>query len=162
MTTQPQTQTQYHNQATGHMGSIPPAQLTTQPQTQPQNQTQSKKLALPHLQFGEIVETRHFTTSEPPNTYDHEENDERHEEPSLDWQRRWQIHKLNKQNRQNMTKKDYPQWYLDNPTDYSTPKRPLPESTAPETYIHDPDYNCDPYHNPKIYDQTTLTFKQRE
>ena len=117
---------------------------------------------MPHLQFGEIVETRHFTTSEPPNTYDHEENDERHEEPSLDWQRRWQIHKLNKQNRQNMTKKDYPQWYLDNPTDYSTPKRPLPESTAPETYIHDPDYNCDPYHNPKIYDQTTLTFKQRE
>ena len=42
MTTQPQTQTQYHNQATGHMGFIPPAQLTTQPQIQPQNQTQSK------------------------------------------------------------------------------------------------------------------------
>ena len=117
---------------------------------------------MPHLQFGEIVETRHFTTSEPPNTYDHEANDKRHEQPSLDWQRRWQIHKLHKHNRQTTTKLDYPQWYLDNPTEYNTPKRPLPETTAPETYIHDPDFNCDPYHNPKIYDKTTLTFKQRE
>ena len=84
------------------------------------------------------------------------------EQPSLDWQRRWQIHRLHKYNRQNTTKKDYPQWYLNNPSDYDTPKQPLPETTAPETYIHDPDFNCDPYHNPKIYDKTTLTFKQRE
>ena len=49
-----------------------------------------------------------------------------------------------------------------NPNDYDTPKRPLPETTTPETYIHNPDFNCDPYHNPKIYNKTTLTFKQRE
>ena len=42
------------------------------------------------------------------------------------------------------------------------PKRPLAESTAPETYIHDPDFNCDPYYNTRIYDKTTLTFKRRE
>ena len=40
----------------------------------------AKKLALPHLQFGD------FTISEPPNTYDHEEHNERCEQPSLDWQ----------------------------------------------------------------------------
>ena len=109
-----------------------------------------------------MVDTRHFTTSEPPNSYYHEEITVRCEQPSLNWQRRWQIHRLHKYNRQNMTKKDYPQWYLNNPNDCDTPKRPLPETTAPETYIHDPDFNCDPYHNPKIYDKTTLTFKQRE
>ena len=122
----------------------------------------SQKLALSHLQFGETVETRHFTISEPPNTYDHEEHNERCEQPSLNWQRRWQIHKLLKYNRQTTTKKGYPQWYIDNPTDYNTPKRPLPESTSPETYIHDPDFNCDPYHNPQLYDRETLTFRQRE
>ena len=121
-----------------------------------------KKLVLPHLQFGETVETRHFTISKPPNTYDHEEHNERREQPSLDWQRRWQIHKLHKYNRQTTTKKDYPQWYIDNPTDYKTPKRPLPESTSPETYIHDPDFNCDPFHNLQLYDRETLTFRQRE
>ena len=117
---------------------------------------------MPHLRFGETVETRQYTTSEPPNPYDYEKNTERHEEPSLDWQRRWQIHKLNKYNRQNTAKKDYPQWYLDNPTAYNTPKRPLPESTSPETYFHDSDFNCDPYYNPQLYDKTTLTFKQQE
>ena len=117
---------------------------------------------MPHLRFGETVETRQYTTSEPPNSYDHERNTERHEEPSLDWQRRWQIHKLHKYNRQNTAKKDYPQWYLDNPTAYNTPKRPLPESTSPETYFHDSDFNCDPYYNPQLYDKTTLTFKQQE
>ena len=103
-----------------------------------------------------------FHTSEPPNTYDHEEHNERREQPSLVWQRRWQVHKLHKYNRQTTTKKDHPQWYLDNPTDYKTPKRPLPESTSTETYIHDPDFICDPYHNPQLFDKETLTFKQRE
>ena len=103
-----------------------------------------------------------FTILEPPNTYDHEEHNERCEQPSLDWQQRWQIHKLHKYNRQTTTKKDYPQGYIDNPTDYNTPKRPLPESTSPETYIHDPDFNCDPYHNPQLYDRETSTFRQGE
>ena len=40
----------------------------------------AKKLVSPHLQFGEIVETRHFTSSEPPITYDHEEHNKRCEQ----------------------------------------------------------------------------------
>ena len=121
-----------------------------------------KKLISPHLQFGKEVDTRHFTTSEPPNSYDHEEITVRCEQPSLDWQRRWQFHRLHKYNRQNTTKKDYPQWYFNNPNDYDTPKRPLPENTTPETYIHDPDFNFDPYHNPQLYNRESLTFRQRE
>ena len=160
MTTQ--TQTQYHNQATSQMGYMPPAQATTQPQNQPQEPNQSKN-QIRHI-FSLGRRSTHDTSQHrnTPNSYDHEEITVRCEQPSLDWQRRWQIHRLHKYNRQNTTKKDYPQWYLNNPNDYDTPKRPLPETTTPETYIHDPDFNCDPYHNPKIYDKTTLTFKQRE
>ena len=143
------------------MGYLHPVQKTSQPQIQPHDQTPSKKL-VSNLQFRKIVETRHFTTSETPNTYDHGEDDVRREQPSLDWQRRWQIHKLHKYNLKTTTKKDYAQWYLENPANYNTPKRTLPESTSPETYIHDPDFNCDPYHNPQLYDKPTLTFKQRE
>ena len=43
-----------------------------------------KKLISPHLQFGKEVDTRHFTTSEPPNSYNHEEITVRCEQPSLD------------------------------------------------------------------------------
>ena len=140
------------------MGYLSPPQMTAQSQ----EQTQPKKLVLPHLQFGKTVETQYSTKSEPPNTYDHEEHNERREQPSLDWQRRWQIHKLHKYNRQTTTKKGYPQWYIDKPTDYNTPKQPLPENTSPETYIHDFDFNCDPYHNPQFDEKKTLTFRQRE
>ena len=41
-------------------------------------------------------------------------------------------------------------------------KAKLQESTSPETYIHDPDFNCDPYHNPQLCDRETSTFRQRE
>ena len=43
---------------------------------------------------------------------------------------------------------------------YNSTRRPLPLSSTPDTYIHDPDYGCDPYHNPDSYDQATLTFKE--
>ena len=87
---------------------------------------------MPHLQFEETVEKQHYTTSEPPNSFDIEENDECREQPSLDWQRRWQIHKLHKYNRQTTTKKDYPQWYIDNPTNYDTRNDPYQEAPPPK------------------------------
>ena len=70
------TQPQYHNQTAGQLGYLPPPQMTAQSQ---ERTNPAKKLVLPHLQFGETVETRHFTISEPPNTYDHEEHKERRE-----------------------------------------------------------------------------------
>ena len=37
------------------------------------------------------------------------------------------------------------------------------QKTPPlKPYINDPDFNCDPYHNPQIYDRETLTFRQKE
>ena len=66
-------QPQYHNQSNRPNGlSTPYPNESSTPRSNP-----SKKLVLPHLQFGETVETRHFTTSQPPNTYDHEELNER-------------------------------------------------------------------------------------
>ena len=49
---------------------------------------------------------------------------------------------------------------LRKPQLYNSTRRPLPPSSTPDTYIHDPDYSCDPYHNHDLYDQATLTFKE--
>ena len=81
-------------------------------------------------------------------------------EPSTDWQRRWLIRRLIKFNKSTIDKLQYPAWYLENPQMYNSTRRPLPPSSTPDTYFHDPDYGCDPYHNPDLYDQTTLTFKE--
>ena len=80
-------------------------------------------------------------------------------EPSTDWQRRWLIRRLTKFNKPTIDKLPYPEWYQENHLLYNSTRRPLPPSSTPLTYIFDPDYNCDPYHNPDLYDQETLTFK---
>ena len=59
-----------------------------------------------------------------------------------------------------MDKLHYPEWCHENPQLYIATRRPLPSSSTPDTYIHDPDYGCDPYHNPDLYDQVDLTFKE--
>ena len=81
-------------------------------------------------------------------------------EPSTNWQRGWLIRRLIKFNNSTLDKLKYPEWYLENPQLYNTTRRPLPLSSNSDTYIHDPDYGCDPYHNPDLYDQATLTFKE--
>ena len=81
-------------------------------------------------------------------------------EPSTDWQRRWLIRRPIKFNKSTLDKLKYPEWYLENPQLYNSSRRPLPPSSTPDTYIHHPDYSCDPYHNPDLYDQATLTFKE--
>ena len=65
-------------------------------------------------------------------------------------------HKFNKST---LDKLNYPNWYLENHQLYNSTRRPLPSISTPDTYIHDPDYGCDPYDNPDLYDQATLTFK---
>ena len=49
---------------------------------------------------------------------------------------------------------------MKNPQLDNSTRRPLPSTSTPDIYIHDPDYGCDPYHNPDLYDQVTLTFKE--
>ena len=49
--------------------------------------------------------------------------------------------------------------YLENPQLKNSARRPLPSSSTPDTYIHDP-YGCDPYHNPDLYGQENLKIKE--
>ena len=81
-------------------------------------------------------------------------------EPSTDWQRRWLIRRFIQFNNSTIDKLPYPEWYQENPLLYNSTRCLLPPSSTSLTYIHDPDYNCDPYHNLDIYDQETLTFKE--
>ena len=81
-------------------------------------------------------------------------------EPSIDWQRRWLIRRLIKFNKSTLDKLPYPDWYIQNPTQCNTTRRPVLPSSTPETYIYDPDFECDPYYNDTLYDTTNLVFRQ--
>ena len=81
-------------------------------------------------------------------------------DPSIDWQRRWLIRRLIKFNKSLLDKHPYPDWYIQNPTQYNTTRTPLLPSSTPETYIYDPDFECDPYYNDTLYDTTNLVFRQ--
>ena len=81
-------------------------------------------------------------------------------ESSIDWQRRWLIRRLIKFNKNTFDKLPYPDWYTQNPTHYNSTRRPLLPSSTPETYIYDPDFQCDPYYNETLYDTEKLVYKQ--
>ena len=52
-----------------------------------------------------------------------------------------------------------PQWITESPDNYTTLKRPLPESKTEQVYIYDRVYRCDPWDEPTIYDTNKLSFK---
>ena len=81
-------------------------------------------------------------------------------EPSIDWQRRWLIRRLIKFNKNTLDTLPYPDWYTQNPTHYNSTRRPLLPSSTPETYIYDPDFECDPYYNETLYDTENLVLRQ--
>ena len=81
-------------------------------------------------------------------------------EPSADWQRRLLTRWLIKFNQTTLNKLHHPDRYVQHPTLFNSTRRPLLPSITPETYIYELDLNCDPYHNPTIYDAEQLTFKQ--
>ena len=124
------------------------------------NRYRIKKLLKPHLRFGDYIDYRYYTISEPPKNHHLEMFAECSGVPSTDWQRRWLIRRLLKFNKSTIDKLQYPEWYHENTRLYNSTRRPLSLSFTPDTYIHDPDYGCDPYHNPDLYDQVTLTFKE--
>ena len=119
-----------------------------------------KKLLKPRLRFGDYIDYRHYTISEPPKNHDLEMFAECSGEPCTNWQRRCFIRRLEKFNKSTIDKLQYPEWYHENPQLYNSTRRSLPSSSTSHTYIHDPDYGCDPYHNPDLHDQVTLTFKE--
>ena len=51
----------------------------------------SQKLRKPRLLFRETVDARAYTIEDPPNRYEEDYMTECNEEPTQDWQRRWNI-----------------------------------------------------------------------
>ena len=112
------------------------------------NRYRTNELLKPRLRFGDYIDYRYYTISEPQKNHDLEMFAECSGEPSTDWQRRWLIRRLIKFNKSTINKLQYPEWYHENRQLYNSTRRPLPPCSAPDTYIHGPDYGCDPYHNP--------------
>ena len=95
----------------------------------------------------------------PPKQYEEDFMTECNEEPTQDWQRRWNVGmilRLDARHPENPT--PLPQWITESPDNYATLKRPLPESKTERIYIYDRDYS-DPWDEPTIYDRSKLSFK---
>ena len=96
----------------------------------------------------------------PPNRYEEDFLKECNEEPTQDWQRRWNVGMILRHNaRHPEDPTPLPQWIIESPDNYATLKRPLPESKTERHYIYDRDYTCDPWDEPTIYDTNKLSFK---
>ena len=96
----------------------------------------------------------------PPNKYEEDFLTECNEEPTQDWQRRWNVGMIFRHNaRHPDDPTPLPQWITESPDYYATLKRPLPESKTDRIYIYDRDYRCDPWDEPTIYDTNKLSFK---
>ena len=87
----------------------------------------------------------------PPNRYEEDFFTECNEEPTQDWQRRWNVGMILRHNaRHPDDPTPLPQWITESPDNYATLKRPLPESKTERIYIYDRDYRCDPWDEPTI------------
>ena len=77
----------------------------------------------------------------PPNRYEEDFFTECNEEPTQDWQRRWNVGMiLRHKARHPDDPTPLPQWITESPDNYATLKRPLPESKTERIYIYDRDY----------------------
>ena len=55
--------------------------------------------------------------------------------------------------------KQLPEWITESPVNYAALKRPLSESKTGRIYVYDTEYCYDPWDEPTIYDENTLSFK---
>ena len=91
----------------------------------------------PRLRFGEKVDARAYTIEDPPNRYEEDFLTECNEEPTQDWQRRWNVGMILRHNaRHPEDPTPLPQWITESPDNYATLKRPLPESKTDRIYIY--------------------------
>ena len=106
------------------------------------------------------MDARACTIEDPPNRYEEDFFTECNEEPTQDWQRRWNVGMILRHNaRHTEDPTPLPQWITESPDNYATLKRPLPESKTERIYIYDWDYRCDLWDEPTIYDTNKLSFK---
>ena len=74
---------------------------------------------------------------DPPNRYEEDFLTECNEEPTQDWQRRWNVGMILRHNaRHPKNPTPLPQWITESPDNYATLKRPLPESKTDRIYIY--------------------------
>ena len=96
----------------------------------------------------------------PSNRYQEDFLTECNEEPTQDWQRRWNVGMILRHNaRHPEDPTPLPQWITESRDNYATLKRPLPESKTERIYIYDRDYRSDPWDESTIYDTNKLSFK---
>ena len=123
----------------------------------------AKKLKSPRLRGHrrESKDARAYTIEDRSNRYK-DFITECNEEPTQDWQRRWNRHDPQTQRqtpRKPNTTTPMDQWKTESPDNYATLKRSLPESKTERIYIYDMDYRCYPWDEPTIYDTHKLSFK---
>ena len=101
-----------------------------------------------------------YDLEDTPNRYEEDFLTECNEEPTQDWQRRWNVGMILRHNaRHPEDPTPLPQWITESPDNYATLKRPLPESKTERIFLYDRDYRCDPWDEPTIYDTIKLSFK---
>ena len=126
----------------------------------PTTSSKTKKLKSPRLRFGEKVDPRAYTIEDPPNRYEEDFLTEGKEEPTQDWQRRWNVDMILRHNAWHPEDPTpLPQWITESPDNYATLKRLLPESKTERIYIYDMDFRCDHWDEPTIYYTDKLSFK---
>ena len=114
----------------------------------------------PRLRFGEKVDARAYTIEDPKNRYGEDFFTECNEQPTQNWQRRWNVGMILRHNaRHPEDPTPLPQWITESHDKYATLKRHLPVSKTESIYIYDMDYRCDPSDEPTIYDTNKLSFK---
>ena len=124
----------------------------------PRRPKQKTKIAAPTL-WGK---RRAYTIEDPPNRYEEDFFTECNEEPTQDWQRRWNVGMILRHNaRHPEDPTSLPQWITESPDSYATLKRPLPESKTERIYIYDRDYRCDPWTNQPSMTQKNSLSKSR-
>ena len=138
--------------------AIPTNKINEQPVPTPFSQP--KKLKSPRLRFGETVDARAYSIEDPPNRYEEDFMTECNKEPTQDWQRRFNIGMILRNNaRHPDDPTPLPLWITESPDNYATLKRPLLETKTDLIYVYDTDYRCDPWDEPTIYEINKLSFK---
>ena len=107
----------------------------------------AKKLNSPGLRFGKKVDAKVYTRED----YITECN----EEPTHDWQRRWNFGIILRHNARHQDPKPLPTWITESPNNYATMERPLPESKNDRKHVYDTDCRCDPWDEPNMYDDNS-------
>ena len=137
----------------------PNRQPPTTTRRQNKSRRQKTRIAAPTLRGKSRREGVHNRRS-PPDRYNHDFATECNEEPTQDWQRRWNVGSIQRHNKRHKDDpKPLPQWINESPDKYATLRRPLPDSNQDRIYIYDSDYHCNPWDQPDINDTESLTFK---